>query len=468
VSQVSNMTKRTVSGFDHSMEHTPGMGHGRATDQKTVQILQESARIISLATQIPCRAINLDGDFVGETAIDAECHLCSYLANPSSEDAGSQCQAMLQSKILQAERFGGAYISFCPGNLLVTLAVVREDARVRGALVLGPMLLVDRLEFFSEEIMAKTYGQDSNLERARAILDTIQNVDTKRAKALADTLEIAAQNASDALMGRFDPKIESSESNAKIAEYIQSLKSQGFDSPRANPDIVSYPFRKERLLIHYVTTGNRTEARRVLNEILGNVFFSEGGELKAVKARAAELTILLSRAAAEGGATPKEVFGSNEDFLRYINAARSVEDVASLLSSVLNRFTDLIFPIGTTKHAETIRKAECFIREHYTDNLTLYTAANEAKLSPPYFSTVFKEETGKSFTSFLNELRIARAKELLKDNALPISEISAMVGFFDQSYFSRVFRNAVGVSPALYRKKKFSPEADIEIHEEQK
>ncbi|MCE5257022.1 MAG: AraC family transcriptional regulator, partial [Spirochaetaceae bacterium] len=286
--------------------------------------------------------------------------------------------------------------------------------------------------------------------------------------ALADMLENAARHCSDNLEGRLDPKIEASKRNAKIAEYIQNLKAQGFDATGDKAYLSEYPFDKERILIHYVTTGNRTGARRLLNEILGDVFFSGGGEIRGVQTRALELVVLLSRAAVEGGATAQEVFGANEDFIRHIYSSRTIEDIASWLASVLNRFIDLVFAFKPAKHAEILRKAERFIKEHYREDITLQAVADEVELSASYFSTIFKEETGKGFTTFLNDLRVSKAKELLRDFSIPISEISSVVGFVDQSYFSRVFKAIAGVSPAVYRKSAFAPEAGIEIHEDTK
>ena len=61
-------------------------------------------------------------------------------------------------------------------------------------------------------------------------------------------------------------------------------------------EISQYPIDKERELLHLIQTGDSKEARSVLNEILGAVFFSSGGKFDVVKARVLELLVLLSRA----------------------------------------------------------------------------------------------------------------------------------------------------------------------------
>ncbi|MCK5735095.1 MAG: helix-turn-helix transcriptional regulator, partial [Spirochaetaceae bacterium] len=85
---------------------------------------------------------------------------------------------------------------------------------------------------------------------------------------------------------------------------------------------------------------------------------------------------------------------------------------------------------------------------------------------PTYFSRLFKEEAGQSFKIYLNNLRIDEAKNLLSETTLPLIEIASRVGFEDQSYFSRVFRNVVGISPGRFRRTAngHMPEADMELH----
>jgi AraC-like DNA-binding protein len=68
---------------------------------------------------------------------------------------------------------------------------------------------------------------------------------------------------------------------------------------------------------------------------------------------------------------------------------------------------------------------------------------------------------------YLNDLRVGEAKNLLRETDLPLIEIASRVGFEDQSYFSRVFRNVVGISPGRYRRTSDGtlPEADQELHD---
>lgn len=97
---------------------------------------------------------------------------------------------------------------------------------------------------------------------------------------------------------------------------------------------------------------------------------------------------------------------------------------------------------------DTIDDLEC----HYKDGLySLNAAAEHLHLTPAYLSKVFKTRMGKTFTEYLNEIRIDEAKKLLRDSDSDIAEISLLCGFNSANYFCKVFKKFTGVSASDYR-----------------
>jgi two-component system, response regulator YesN len=104
------------------------------------------------------------------------------------------------------------------------------------------------------------------------------------------------------------------------------------------------------------------------------------------------------------------------------------------------------------QHRLMLQQVHDYIDQHYMDaNLSLNEVAGQVNLSPSHFSTVFSQETGQTFKEYLTEVRIKRAKELLRSTALKSSEISYQIGYSDPHYFSYVFRKHTGLSPKEYR-----------------
>lgn len=92
-----------------------------------------------------------------------------------------------------------------------------------------------------------------------------------------------------------------------------------------------------------------------------------------------------------------------------------------------------------------------YINEHYNEDIALTEIASLSGFNPVYFSSLFKKKTGVTFVDYLTGIRIDHAKKLLKDTNLKISQISAMVGYNYNSYFSKTFKNITGYLPNEYR-----------------
>jgi two-component system response regulator YesN len=106
------------------------------------------------------------------------------------------------------------------------------------------------------------------------------------------------------------------------------------------------------------------------------------------------------------------------------------------------------------RHDGSVEKAQQYIRENYmNEDISLNTVSRFVNLSPTHFSTIFSQESGKTFIEFLTETRIESAKQLLLCTPKRSSEIAYDVGFRDSRYFSFVFKKVVGCSPREFRAK---------------
>lgn len=98
-----------------------------------------------------------------------------------------------------------------------------------------------------------------------------------------------------------------------------------------------------------------------------------------------------------------------------------------------------------------VRKALDYIEENYRQKLKLLDVADQIYVSQWHLSKLLNRYTGKSFSELLNNVRVERAKELLDDPALRISDVAEEVGFLDVAHFSRVFKKQTGISANEYR-----------------
>ncbi len=142
------------------------------------------------------------------------------------------------------------------------------------------------------------------------------------------------------------------------------------------------------------------------------------------------------------------------DFCVRIN---KYENVVAMLEWTLNYLKSVIdfLIIKQDLSVTNIVRKECdYMREHYNEDINLYTICEKYGINSSYYSTKFKEEVGMSFIDYLTGIRIEVAKKLLVESQETVKQISESVGYNDSKYFSRVFQNNVGCSPKVFRMKK--------------
>lgn len=99
-----------------------------------------------------------------------------------------------------------------------------------------------------------------------------------------------------------------------------------------------------------------------------------------------------------------------------------------------------------------LQRALRYLEVHFAGPLRLEDAAREAGMSVSCFARYLKSQTGLTFVAYLNALRIAKARDLLRSTPASMLQIALACGFSNQAHFNRVFRKVVGTAPGVYRK----------------
>lgn len=132
-------------------------------------------------------------------------------------------------------------------------------------------------------------------------------------------------------------------------------------------------------------------------------------------------------------------------------------DLLRLIGTVCQRYErDLLVLQASTAAGHSRRGALPrvigYITAHLTSDISLADVAAASELSPSYVTQLLKKETGKTFVDFVTELRLQKAQELLATTNLRVSEVASAVGYADDAYFARRFRQYLSVSPGEYRR----------------
>jgi AraC-like DNA-binding protein len=138
-----------------------------------------------------------------------------------------------------------------------------------------------------------------------------------------------------------------------------------------------------------------------------------------------------------------------------------------LIGLVCARYADPLLQLAAlSERAVSRRDSVSKVMRHVlknlsNDSLSLHSAADAAGLTTGYVARLMKKETGRTFVQWVTDQRISRAKALLADNTRRVKDIAFLVGFRDEAYFTRRFRQAAGTSPTEYRALQFKLSAAL-------
>ncbi|NOU98172.1 response regulator [Paenibacillus sp. LMG 31456] len=131
---------------------------------------------------------------------------------------------------------------------------------------------------------------------------------------------------------------------------------------------------------------------------------------------------------------------------------KTIEHLETWLIQYVTGLTNIIEEKMLQRNVSIIQKAVTFMEQHYHRDISLQEVADAVYLTPNYFANLFKERTGETMLNFLSDIRISKAKELLKQPDIKIYEVAERVGYTDAKYFGQVFKKIVGLTPVEYKK----------------
>jgi len=129
----------------------------------------------------------------------------------------------------------------------------------------------------------------------------------------------------------------------------------------------------------------------------------------------------------------------------------SLQIAITVLRESCHNLSDTSFQPDSYYDEKAVKKAIEYIADNYQNRLSLFEIANETHYSPYHFLRLFKRHTGRTPFGFLLDLKIERAKDMLKKTDCTISQVCDLCGFGSLSYFSRVFKERTGLPPSQFK-----------------
>ena len=401
------------------------------------------------ATGIAARVVDPTGAPAIASRTWEDCAFCRLVR--SSEDGPRRCSKSYAYAARQAASLGDLYVFQCHAGLVCWAAPLVSESTLLGAVLCGQVIMWEPDEYLVRDSMERLGDLDIPLTQLEAAIGELEQVSTVRVQAAAELLFAVASYIVRSEDLALKQRNEIYRQQRLLGEAIQERKHieeqfsvRGLYSPQ-----------QERELLSAVRSGHRTEAKRMLNDILAEIFLSQPDRPDIIKARLLELAVFLSRAAVEAGADPERILGLNYQSIQNLSCCDTFEEVCFWIVGVMDEFIDAVRETPDSPSGQ-VQEAILFMRENLASKLAVADVASSVHISPSHLSHLFKEETGMSVMDYFTALRIDEAKRLLAMPQLTVAQVSAAVGFQDPAHFSRTFKRTEGISPTAYRQSMIS------------
>lgn len=185
-----------------------------------------------------------------------------------------------------------------------------------------------------------------------------------------------------------------------------------------------------------------------------DIFMSYARQLsavEAVQAGIAHLEMTLCRLVAEHNGEPGTMMNGHQAKYGSLGDLGDYSRLSLYVSGLCRTAADYLAQLQEANEGNTIFNVIRYVDQEFRSKLQLQELARQFHMNPAYLGQLFRKETGRSFSEYLNVKRIEAAKALLKRTELKISDVAAQVGFSNTDYFIDKFKGITGVLPSVYK-----------------
>lgn len=203
-------------------------------------------------------------------------------------------------------------------------------------------------------------------------------------------------------------------------------------------------------LLQHIQLGLVEEALHDIEEVFKELNSREYISLESARMVATELAIVAFK-----GRDSNEInFNNYISFLNQLHQKHTLQELLISLRTLIREICQSTFSKPLSQQQQTAHKAIEYIEKNFADeNISLTEVAQAVHVSATYLSILLKQETSKTFSEYLLEFRMERAKKLLRTTDYTVASIAEQVGYNNSQYFSMCFKKFTGMTPAQFRSK---------------
>ncbi|MBV7273250.1 response regulator [Clostridiaceae bacterium UIB06] len=220
--------------------------------------------------------------------------------------------------------------------------------------------------------------------------------------------------------------------------------------PKRENEIV-FDKLKERQLESCIKTGTKEEIYSTVEDIF-KVIEASRASIEHYQIYLIQIVTIIIKISKDSSVDIADIFGEKFNFFIELDKFSTLVEVKNWIKKISIKISEHIIKGREDLSKLLVDNAKEYIEERYQDvDININTICNYLHISQAYFSYIFKKDTKTTFVSYLTQIRMEKAKELLRNTNLKTFIIAEKVGFSEPNYFSYCFKKNLGQSPSEYR-----------------
>lgn len=225
-----------------------------------------------------------------------------------------------------------------------------------------------------------------------------------------------------------------------------------FNLKSEDEDIYRHTYQEERRILDAVREGSIEEAVRLSKEMDSNIGRLGESEIEHWRNLSIVSTTLCARAAIEGGVMPSIAYRLSGFYIYKSTECKDITQILIYRNHAIEELAKRVREQKERRHTSSYtEQCKDYVYGHYREKIYLDDIADTLGISSSYLSRLFKKETGISLQDFINDVRVEKAANLLRYSEVTLPGIAEYVNFPSQSYFGKIFKKKMQMTPKQYQ-----------------
>lgn len=225
--------------------------------------------------------------------------------------------------------------------------------------------------------------------------------------------------------------------------------------PEHTSDIKYIPYRDviktSKEMLTALSELDRKKTFEKLNEILNTIKYFKVNNIKDLIVEYAKIAVMINSYILDLDISPEQFLDSDTNIYIILENFETVDEIHTWINDYLEQIFKYINNLNDNSLNPIIRRAKLYIDKNYNNKLTLENICEYLVINESYFSSLFSQNLGITYSNYLTKIRLEQAKKLLKTTNLKVYEICEQVGYSSTEHFGRLFKKHVGMNPNKYR-----------------